>query len=47
MPEGSVLVVLALASMMIFAGKPVVHGVKKAAVKTKHAVVHVVTFGKR
>lgn len=47
MPDGSVLVVLALAGMLVFAGKPVAKGVKVAAVKTKHAVVHVVTLGKK
>jgi hypothetical protein len=47
MPSAPVLVTLAVVAMLITAGRPVAHGVKKAAVKTKHAIVHVVTLGKR
>jgi hypothetical protein len=47
MPPAPVLVVCAFAGALFFAGKPIVHGVKAAAHKTAHAVVHVVTLGKK
>ncbi len=44
MPTAGVLVVCALAAIgTVYVGKPVA----KAAKKTGHAIVHVVTFGKK
>jgi hypothetical protein len=47
MPSGGVLVVCAVLAMGYYVAKPVAHGINKAAHKTAHGIVHVVTFGKK
>jgi hypothetical protein len=47
MPPVQVLLVFAAAAAIYMGGKTVGHGVKVGAVKVKHAIVHVVTLGKK
>lgn len=47
MPPVQILLICALAASTFLGARVVVHGVKAATVKTSHAVVHVVTFGKK
>jgi len=48
MPSGGVIAICALAAIgYLYIGRPVAHEAKKVALKTKHAIVHVVTLGKK
>jgi hypothetical protein len=48
MPAAGILVVCAFAAAGYFyVAKPIAHAVKKASLKTGHAIVHVVTVGKK
>ena len=48
MPPAGVIAVCALGAISyLYIGRPIAHVVKKASVKTAHAVVHVVTVGKK
>jgi hypothetical protein len=45
--SGGALVVVVIVAMGLWAGPKIGHGVKKVAQKGGHAIVHVVTLGKR
>jgi hypothetical protein len=45
--DPKILILLVAIGAGYLVGKPIVHGVKVAAHKTSHAVVHVVTLGKK
>lgn len=47
MPSGGVLAVCAVLALGYVVAKPIAHGVNKAAHKTAHGIVHVVTLGKK
>lgn len=45
MPTAEEILLIAALAGVLFVGGKVVHGVKKASIKTSHAIVKVVTFG--
>jgi hypothetical protein len=47
MPTPAFILVAVAGACIFYGGKAVGHGVKVGAVKTKHAIVHVITLGKK